>query len=248
MLSLAELRTRIKQFTALDLDSYLGEEPSDLDLGNLINWSVRTISEYSRCNYSDRIQFVLTAGTDLYNLRDTPTVVSKKVLEPHYVVINGATLYSPSGDRGLWSYRDLIASYPRYRDYDDGVPSRAVWMPNSKLLLSCPPDAATAAQTHYIAGFYIASDMIVNSADGQYWEGANPDLPEELHETVVYLSAFRAAMPNVAEAEGWQRLAAYDKTAWQRIQEYRRQAKSLLAGPNTRRGENGGTFQDIIWS
>ncbi len=225
------LRTRIEQFTAFDLDNFLGEDPSEADFDALINWSIRAVSDYTRCNYDHKIVLTLVAGTHVTDCRDITTpAVSRKVLEPRLVTINSGFLRNPRGERGLWTLSELEANYPGYQTYDNGKSARAIWLPNNQLLLSAPPSSVVVSDgNNFISGWYLAADIATSDT-------ALPDIPEELHEVLVYFAAFHASLPSVSEQEGWARLKSYNAEYEALVKRYRTTYLNLLTGPMVERG------------
>jgi hypothetical protein len=244
MLTHAQLRTRIEQHTAFDLDNFLANGAGEVaagDLTGLVNYGIRCVSVGARCNYDHKIVLTLAADTHVFDCRDITTpVVGKKVLEPRRVTINGKFLRNPNGEYGMWTMPELENDCPSYQTYTSSKPSRAVWLPGNKLLLSRPPNAATVTDgNNFISGWHVAADIAAS-------DSAQPDLPEELHEAVVDCAAIYAATPSASEAEGWQRLVAYTNRYNAIIDKYERINKALLIGPLSRRGARSDWLRDVI--
>lgn len=207
-MTLSEIRTYVTNFTTdFQLDNCLAASPSDTQLTSLVNWAIRTFSVKSLCNFDHEITLTLVANQAVYDCRDVtaPAVVSRKILHPYFVTINGNPLLRPDMQSpGFWPYQQLVDYNRSYQTEASAVPSRAVWLPGNQLLLSPPPTAAVlSAGENYITANYIAANMTVVTDDSN-----SPDIPEEYHECLAFLAAFKAAMPRAAEQEAWASLKA----------------------------------------
>lgn len=246
-MTLATIRAMVTNFTTdFHLDNYVAASPSSAELTAQVNWAIRLFSKRTFCNFDPEITFTLTASTSLYDCRDVsaPAVVSRKILLPLFVTINGAVLRSPSGRfGGLWSFSQLTRSNPGFQTEDSGTPTRAIWLPNNKMLLSVPPDAdVVTAGENYIAGAYLAADM----ADGA--DDANsPDVPEEYHEVLAYMASVKAGSPRATEAEAWNSIANYDQEAWREIREMANDNHNRLMGRTENRGADNEWMSELTW-
>lgn len=241
-MTLAELKDMQAAFvTDLYHDAYFDTSDGEAATKN-INWAIRAFSEYTWCNYDHKITLTLTAGTDRLDCRNL-SVVSRKVLYPVTVTIAGNILRGPDGNHGLWALGDLTRIHPSYQTYENDEPRRAVWLPGAKLLLSAPPNAATAAlSTHYISGVYMAADLR-DSVDDE----AEPDIPEEAHEMLAFYAAQRAIMPETTEAQGWQKIAAYRADWMELANRMKSENRDKILGPSSVRGFDNEWLNDSLW-
>ena len=240
-MTLSEIRTLVSNFLSLDLDNYYGSAPSNTELTVQVNWAIRKFAEYTWCCYEHKNVLTLTTGTQVYNCHSL-SVVQKKVLQPKFVTLNSITLRGPDGQYGLWSLSDLHEGYPGYQTYENGTPTRAVWLPGHKLLLSSPPDAAAAAETdNFISGPYLPADLVVVTDDANA-----PDIPVQYHETLAYIAARRASMPMVSEQEAWGRISAYQGMEMEGLREARNRYRNALRGPRQIRGARSDWMRDTF--
>ena len=237
----SNIKTYLTAFTAFDLDNFFAASPTNAQLYELLNWAARTYSEHTWCNYHDKITFTLTTGTSYYNIRAS-TVCDRKVLYPRRVTLNTVMLKGVDGAPGLWSLQELESLYPSYQSDSNGTPTKAVWLPGGKLLINVPPNATAAAATNYISGVYIAADLATDGTDAN----SSPDIPEERHEILAYIAAARAAMPNVSEQEGWQRILSYQTMESKAIAEDARLNKSKILGPSRSRANTSEWLSEYV--
>lgn len=230
-----DLRTQNLRF---DLDDSYGESPTAQQQVDSVNWAIRTISKHI-IQFNPKITFTLTAGTAIYDLRDT-NVVSSKVIKPYQVVINGNILWNAGhSEYGLWTLAELERSNPSWRTASNSTPTKAVYYGNGKILLNPPPTAEiVSAGNNYVSGQYLAADMTTGQT------ASSPDLPVELHESVAYLAAVKSAIPYVTEQEGWQRLQAFN-AEWKAVADEVRQENkvALVSWGST----SGYAYDDFIW-
>lgn len=236
-MTLTEIRDQITGFTEFDLDNYLGRNPTPDEMTGLVNWAIRAFSKKTRCNYSTQITMTLEANDSELDCRDL-TNVTKKVLEPRRVTINGSCLRNRYGDYGLWSLSDIEECYPSYQTYDAAQPVRAAWLPNNKLLLS--PKVDQAYSNSFISGWYLAADLVTGTDDSN-----SPDIPEEYHEVLSYLAAYYAATPNSSEQEGWARLGEFKSNWMEAVDELERKSRNLIMG-GTKRGSKADWAEDLM--
>lgn len=219
--ALLELRGN---FLAFDLDDSTGggSTPTTAQKLTSVNAAIRQIAIHVQ-QYDPAIPLTLTADQDTYNLRSL-SVVTKRVVRPYQVIVNGYPLYNAARtERGLWTLQELERVYPGWRSTDAGTPARAVQIANSKLILHPKPNSTVvSAGENYVSGTYIPP----NYSDSDL--ATEPDLPEELHEAVAYLAAVKSALPFVSEAEGWQRLTAFNGEWAAAADEVRRDNVRLL--------------------
>jgi hypothetical protein len=246
-MTLAQIRTMVTSHTTdFQLDNYVSAAPTDAELTAQVNWAIRLFSKRTFCNFDPEITFTLTADTALYDCRDVsaPAVVSRKVLLPLFVTINGTVLRDFSGRApGLWSFNQLLRTNPMYQTEDSGRPTRAVWLPGNKMLLSAPPDAGVVSDgDNYIAGAYLAADMANGTDDSN-----SPDIPEEYHEILAYLAAVKAGMPRATEESAWRAISTYDAEAWREISAMAEDNHNRLMGKTTGRGADNEWMSEACW-
>lgn len=224
---LSEMRTMLGRLLAADLDNMAGESPDSAELTSQINYAIRAVSE-EIYQLDPSITLTLTAETGSYNLRSS-SVVSRKVIEPVVVVINGNPLWAASRKKyGMWTMteiQDPNIGTSKWRDTSSGTCTRAVVMDRTLYLWPKPNAAVVSDGSNYIMGQYLAADLVDGVDDD-----SSPDLPEEVHEAVVRLAAIFASDPSVSESEAIARIGRYESRAMQAIQKTkdrnRRQAQS----------------------
>lgn len=218
-LTLANMRTQLSSMLT-DLDNFHGESPSASQLTDLINYGIREVSQ-EIYQIDPSITLTLTADQQTYDLRDVtaPAVVSRKVLEPLVVIINGNPLWNAARSRyGLWSLGELQRYRPSWRADSSGTPTIAAFHDRTLYLHAKPNAAVVSGGSNYIMGRYLAADMVNSSDDNNY-----PDIPEELHEAVVKVAAIFAAEPTMVPGDGAiAKLATFDKRASDSIARIRR--------------------------
>ena len=228
-MTLEEAREDLLLQAKLDVDLYKGVEidsegnyreesegATDLISRACIWWSKLTY-----CNYDPSVTLTLTIGTDTYDCRNR-NLVSAKVLKPRIVVINDSTLYRCDGRQyGLWTMAELQRFHPSWRTYDDGLPSRAVWLPTNKLLLSVPP-AGVYTGKNYIEAWTLPDPLVQGEDDG-----SELPVPEEDHQSIIRLALEFGTLPNASEEEAWRRING--NASWWREQAERRKRENLNA-------------------
>ena len=196
-----------------DLDSEYGTSETEQQKIDSVNWAIRTVA--TRLVLIDNnITLNLVADQQDYNITSTsPTTTCElsdgsevRVIRPFYVLINGTYLRAPTGRKGLWTMQELDEFWTAWRTQAAGSPTAAVSYRGREWLRLVPkPSAAVvAAGNNFIVGQYTPRLM-----DDTELEEHLP-IHGEVHEAVAYLAAFRSALPQVSEAEGWQRLRAYN--------------------------------------
>lgn len=237
---LSEIRTLVTGFTRY-LDNYVAASPSPTELTAQVNWGVRHFARKLHL-FDPRISLTLNsvASTNdtIYNIRDTvglsagpytvetpsTPVVSKRVVKPYVVFIDGQPLLDWNGSPGLWSLSQLEERYPTWRTGTTGTVAIAVYLGNGRLLLYPPPSAA--GSNHFISGTYLPADLVVTTDDAK-----SPDLPDELHEALAYFVAQHVAMPTVTEGEAWTRLKAYNAEWFELVSEIATENRNAVEGP-----------------
>ena len=202
-----------------------------------VNWAIRTISKQIK-QLDPKIALTLTADLDTYALRGG--AFSRKVIRPYRVYINGVGLLSASREGfGIWTLSELDRIRRMWRTDSSDVPTAACHYGESLVLHPKPTAAVVAQSNHFVCGTYMAADMAYTSPS------ANPDLPEELHEAVAYLAVVRSTLPNVTEAEAWQRLNAFNAEWKEAAAEIRKEHERTLAAWGTTSGSH---FREEIWT
>lgn len=202
-MTLVQLRTRVSQLLAFDLDNFASDASgtvADADLTIQINWALRLLSK-KLFLYDPSITLTLGAGTQTYDLRNTSTSsFSRIVLWVHYVIIGGVSLLDYHGtEPGTWTMPQLQKRHDAWRTDSSGTVLRAVQA--DRALILHPKPSATGSN-NFVAGRYMPAAL---SGDSDV-----PDIPLELHEILATLAAVKASEPNVSEGEGWERLKRYD--------------------------------------
>lgn len=237
-LTLSQARTRITNHLAFDLDSFQGESPSASDNTDVLNWAMRTVAREIFL-VDNNIAFSPTAGVADYNLND-PTLFTGvgsrgvRILEPYFVIVAGNTyLRDPAGNKGLWTMEQIDELVAGWRTVSDGTPLRAAMVGGQYLRLNPAPDAAAIATGgFYIAGQYAPKDMTSGTDDA-----VTLPIHEDVHEAICYLAAYRHAMPNVSENEGFQRLKAFKGEYFEAIRD--------IAQQNRNRASYNGSVSDV---
>ena len=238
-MTLSEIRTMVTGF-GVYLDHYAADAPTATQLTASVNWSIRLMSR--KLHQADLIAFTLnpiasTNGAKFY-IRDlvglaagpftaaTPAtpVVAKKIIKPHMVFIGGSPLKNPEGENGLWSLSQLTDERPSWPTENSGTASIAVYLGNGRLLLSAPPSAA--GSNNYIYGEYIPTDLVVTTDDA-----VAPDIPEELHEALAFMTAANVATPTATEQEQWARIGQFNSNWLELADEIARQNQNDIEGP-----------------
>jgi hypothetical protein len=197
-----------------DLDSYVGEAPTDEQVVRALNYAQRLISHRVHL-WHPSVELALVAGRAVYSLEND---TSLRVVRPYSVIVGGLPLLNAArDDYGLWSYQEMERRSPAWRAEEPGVPRRAVH--NGLLLILNPaPNPETVARgSHYVSGQVLAPDL-----DAAEPERA-PELPSVLHETLALAAAVHLATPMASEQEQWTRLAAFKAEIQPIIEDLRRE-------------------------
>lgn len=201
---------------SLDLDDFYGDSPSDAQDAVSFNWAIRAIARRV-CLFDPKITLTLTADVGTYDLRSL-SVLSRKVVRPYYVVINGNMLLDASRrGYGMLTLGELDILNPAWRTAASGTPSRAAYHGTTLYLDSKPNAAVVSGGSNYVGGTYLpvaltASDLSVELP-----------LPEELHEAVCYFAAYHTSTPMASEQEAWKRLGVYAQEWQSVVEEIRRE-------------------------
>lgn len=204
-MTLAELRTRTRNFLLYDLDSFYGASPSDADLDESINWAIRSLGRRLFL-YDPKIAFTVT-GTGTYDIESSS--FSRTCLFVDKVIINGTILRDFYNRFGLYTLDQLDARYPSWRT-TTGTPTAAAL--SSQLLFLYP------APTAPISGCFVSAQYLPASLSSS---GQTPDIPLELHEAIAFLAAFNQALPTATEQEQYERLKAYKSETFELIDQVR---------------------------
>lgn len=223
-MTLSDLRTAVRQNEAFDLSSRFGTNPTNDNYRSVINHALRITSRKLHL-FDPMVTLTLTAEQAAYDIRDLD-VVSKRVVKPLRVIINGNQLFAANHVvYGLWSFDELERLRQSWRTDTSATPTKAAWSGSgtSKIYLHPKPNSTVVADANnYIAGFILAPDL---AADDDV-----PQIPEELHEMVAYLAAFHGSLPNASEQEGWQRLSAYKSEWTSMVEEIGRESERTATG------------------
>lgn len=198
-------------FLKFDLDSFQGESESEADAIQCLNYALRRIARKIHLVDNNITLNTVTNQQD-YDLEDTATPVCQlgatavEVVRPYYVVINGTTLCGPTYRRGVWTMEQMDVFRPAWRDEAAGIPNAAAIVRGGQYLRLLPKPSASVTSAR-ISGQYIPKALTTSD------DAVQLPLPKICHEPLVYLSSVFSAIPNVSEAEGWQRLKAFNE-AW----------------------------------
>lgn len=205
---LSELRTLQTSFLDYDLDNFDGEEPTSVQQNAQINRALRTIGK-ELFIVDPKVGFSPKYNVDIYSL-DKIGTVTKRVVRPFYVTINGNKLWNADEtDYGMWGFQRFVQDFPTWESASTGTTSKAVIYGSRGLILHLRPSVEIEASTsNFIAGQVVPNDLVHDNDDP-----SDQGVPREIHEAIAYLAAVYAAMPNVTEQEGWARLQAFNK-AW----------------------------------
>lgn len=215
-MTLSDLRTLMSKYELM-LDNYEGAA-TDAERNTQINWAYRNICK--RVHILDpRVTLTLTTDVRFYDLRDT-TVVSKRVVKVHKVIIDGNPLRDYKGQYGLWNMLQLEAEAPDWRTAASGTPRIAVQYKSDGLLLHPAPSAV--GSNNFIEGTVLPADL---SADTD-----EPDLPVEMHEAIALDAVIKAAAPSLADQEQLMPLQATRAIYEPMIQELENENKRAILG------------------
>lgn len=190
-----------------DSDSMYGESPTDAQLVSLLNWGIQYTARFIRL-YDPAVVLTLTADTAQYDLRSL-SIVSKKVVRPYGVIINGNRLVNKKGDGyGVWTLGEFEREHPAWMGEAASTPVKAAFYGKTLIVHQKPTQAIVDGGSNYISGTVLPIAK-TNDSNGSTGKGTSPDLPDELHEATVWITANKNALANASEAEGWKRLGAY---------------------------------------
>lgn len=236
-MTLTAMRTMLANFLKFDLDDFSADASgavASADATEHLNYGIRTISK-AIYQFDPSIVLTLVADQQAYDLR---TACGRKVREAKGVIINGNQLFNAVGrGYGMWAMGEADKTYPSWRSDPSGTPTKAFQVGTTLYLHSKPSAAIVSGGSNYVAGVYMAANM-TNGAD----DANSPDIPEELHESIVRLAAIFAANPNVSEQEGLARLDRYNGQAGSEIQEMRRLNYKLAESWGTLSGSSRKTY------
>lgn len=213
----------VADLQAYNLDNYKGPNPSDADLTAQLNWALRLVSRRV-CLWDPAVIFTLKASQATCRY-DTVTGANARfayrIVRPHLVVIAGDTLYGPTGYPGLWTMGEMDHLSPSWRSEGDGVPCRAIALPNHLRIWPAPDAATVAAGNSWVSAQILAPDLSATD------DAAVPMLPEVLHEPLAMVAAFKSALPVASDASAWTMLKAFSQDAWAVVEEVRRENLSM---------------------
>lgn len=232
-MNLQELLNRTRDYVAGR--SYRGPTLSDGDIVVELNHGLRALGSRLKM-YDPSVTLTLTSGVGIYNVQDT-AVVSKIVLEPHSVTVNGNMLWDSHGRaRSVQSLQELEEYRPGWRTLDSGTPDIAVWYGSHSLLLSASPTATVASSGNcYISGQVYPG---ARPASGGYYptgfESTDltsvPDLDYGLHDCLCYMASQYLLYPVSTDQVIWARIQAYN-SEWVGIAESIRRVNERAVSP-----------------
>lgn len=220
-MNLQELIETYDDFMAELYDSKArdGHTVSDEEKVGRLNYGLRKLSVYIQ-QFDPMITFAPTADTIAHSLRSS-SIFGKKVTEVAQVELNGNILKRPDGSRGLWKAQEIERYVSDWRTASSGTPNKA-WQLGDKLYLHVPPNSTIAAATNYVAGKYIAADLVYGE------DTSEPDVPEELHEAVCYIAAMFASKPVSSNSEAMSILGEYKAEWMEAAKDVRRRNRRML--------------------
>ncbi len=231
---LSELRTMLTELLSFDLDNVKGESPTDVELDGQIN-EAQSFASRETFLFDPKVPWTIKKDVSRYNLHDL-TVMEKRIVRPYWATINGNKLYNARrDDYGIWTYGEFIDDHQTWEDDSSGTPTKVVLYNAANVILHLAPTATVVSTgKNYLAGHVLANDM---TADDHSPEG----FPEDMHEAIAFRAAWKAAIPQVTEAEGWRRLAEYERQWKEPLKELRNQNKRLF-NKGSRSGEYNATY------
>lgn len=211
-MTLQELLDRTRDYVSGR--SYRGQVLSDAEVTVELNHGLRTLGPKLKM-FDPRITLSLTEGQDVYDVQN-PSVVSKLVIEPYSVTINGSLLWDSQGVTGsVQSLQELEACRPGWRTMTSGTPDVAVWYGSHRLLLNPSPTSTVAVSgNNFIAGFVYPG---ASPASGGYYSTglvstdltSSPDLDLGLQDCLCYMAAQYLLMP-ISDSQNWAKVGAYN--------------------------------------
>lgn len=195
----AQAIAKIVQLLLYDLNHEDAESPTEAQHLPHLNYAIRFIAQRVRMR-DVSVTFTLTANQAEYNLLDD-TVVGKKVIYVHRVVIGTKTLRKPNGEPGTWTLAEFQEKYPDWRNTDAGTVSWAA-KSDDTLILHPKPDATDAAKTCYIDADILPDDVTTSDDSNEL------PIPVYLHEAACWIAAHEAGQAFASE-EGWKRIENY---------------------------------------
>lgn len=199
----------IGYFGQYDLQSYFEAATGTFSNANkvfVLNWGVKLIGKFIRL-YKPNMVFTIAEAFE-HDIRKL-TVVERKVVDPMGVIINGVKLCKRGGGYGIWKIAELEDDHPTWMADQAATPLRAAVASNKLYLHPKPTAAVVAAGNNFIMGTYLPKDRTAD-ADVNTGLATEPELPDELHEAACYFAAVKAAIPNVSEADAWNRIQTFN--------------------------------------
>lgn len=155
-------RGRLKQKIA----QLVGDDPSNLismgdweRLNEEIDERLLSFSEKALCCWDSKVTLTTVQDQPLVDLRDITTPhVSKRVIRPVDVWIQGSVLADIEGKRQRETLPDIVEIYPTFVTEDSSVPRLWIWESWNKIRLHPGPNA-NAMDDCYISG-WVGHDAI----------------------------------------------------------------------------------------
>lgn len=217
-MTLAELKTRLNQHLAADLDNYAGDTPSDDELEGQINFAIRAIG---RAIFMVKPVLVTVAsGTSIVELDRQAT----PIVQVFRVTVDGLYLMDYRDKPGLMNFAEMEAEAEGWQlATKTGIPSRAIQLDRRLYLWPKPTSEEAIVLTAQVLPQALVLDTDV------------PDLPLWVHEAIVTVAATYAADPHATEEEGLARLGRFDKRTMEMITGEGERNRELYAGTSGRR-------------
>lgn len=222
-MTLLQATAMMTTYSQYDLWLVEGESPSHADLCTAVNWARRTVNK-RRAKYEGAVALTLAADKLAYSFEDT-TLFAKRMLRVMDGWIAKQPVRNHFGRRGVWNWTAFNRSFPNWPYDPSGTP--VLMAANARTLYVYPaPNAAFIAANatgQSVSGQVIENDFKTDGTDDA------KELPEPvfLHEAVAFLAVCHSAVGTVNESDAWQRLAAYDKSAVEAVDEEARESRML---------------------
>jgi hypothetical protein len=230
-MTLQALIDHVADLLSYDLDNFQADSSiavTSADSIEQVNWAYRLFCTRLYMHETS-VTFTIVEDQEEYDLFDLTTpVVSKRVIKPLSVYVNGVTLKDLNGRPGVWSFPEFEENFRSWRSYDAATPTKAVILPNNKMLLSPKPDATAAAYTCYISGQVLPADL----ASGDL--ATEIPLDPRLHEALAHMVAYKVATPTATEEDSWRRLREFKSDSMNVLETLSKENKRRMYPQNKR--------------